>query len=624
MADGFVLSASVRTALRAALCRAGAGKLGSGREMRYSTGVRVALGCMRLSTESTRDDQRALDTLDAALCAGVRIFDTARSYALDEHDLGHNERLVAQALKRQPGVATRVITKCGMRRDGGAWIPDGRARTILEDARASVQALDGVPIDVLILHAPDPRVSMATSARALARVKEDGLARSVGVCNVSRKQLEEAAGEAPITSVEVALGAFDDMAIRSGVVEFCIRQGIEILAHSPLGGPERARRLARDPVLVRIALSLQTSPIDVFLAYLLAVSSAIVPIVGARRAKTAGQLARATELVLSADQLAALDERFSSLGRMRCPTPALPITPRDVEVVLLIGVPGSGKSRAAQAYVERGYERLNRDLEGGTLKKIARLLDERLAAGATRVVLDNTYVTRASRYEIARVAARHAARLRCILFETPLTDAQINVILRMLARFGRVLEPDEIAKQARTDPASLAPSATFRMQRDLEPPSADEGFAKIERVPFLRQNAEGGVAGTIVALAALGSGAAVSDALMALLYDAPEASPVLIYAWQPDAAAAWVQALHALGENASATTGRNVEVAVCPHPGGRPICWCRPPLPALLLVFAHRHRIDLRISTLVGASATDAAMARALGMRFRRVSMETG
>ena len=432
--------------------------------MRYFTGVRVALGCMRLSTESTRDDNRALETLEAALDAGVRIFDTARAYALDERDLGHNEKLVARALRRRPDVVTRVISKCGMRRDGGAWVPDGRARTILEDAIASVHALDGVPIDVLLLHAPDPRVSLATSARALARAQEDGLARKVGVSNVSRKQLEEATAHAPITSVEVALGAFDDAAIRGGVVDFCIARGIEILAHSPLGGPERARRLARDPLLVRLAADLHASPIDVFLAYLLAVRLEIVPIVGARRAETAGRIARAAELELHADHFAALDVRFSSLGRTRCPTARVPVRPRDAEVVLLMGLPGSGKSRAAQAYVDQGYERLNRDVQGGTLKKIARLLDERLAAGATRLVLDNTYVTRASRYDVVRVASAHAARVRCIHLETPLAEAQINVIGRMLELFGKVPEPDEL-DNSRTDAALLAPHAVLRMQR---------------------------------------------------------------------------------------------------------------------------------------------------------------
>jgi predicted kinase len=273
--------------------------------------------------------------------------------------------------------------------------------------------------------------------------------------------------------------------------------------------------------------------------------------------------------------------------------------------------------------VERGYERLNRDLDGGTLKKIARLLDERLTAGAAHIVLDNTYVTRASRYDIVRVASAHAARVRCVHLETPLADAQINVVMRMLERFGRVLEPEELHKRARTDPALLAPHAVFRMQRDLEPPAEDEGFATIERVPFVRQQSGGHGAGTVIALAALGADAAVGDLLFAQLSQIPEALPVLVYAWHPDAAADWIEALRALVGSAAVATSRSVDVAVCPHPGGRPICWCRPPLPAMLLAFGHRHRIDLRISTLIGASTTDAAMARALGMSFRRVFTQT-
>jgi hypothetical protein len=442
-------------------------------------------------------------------------------------------------------------------------------------------------------------------------VKEAGLARSVGVCNVSRKQLEQALGEAPITAVEVALGAYDDLAIRGGVVGLCSELGIEVFAHSPLGGPERAAKLARDPELVRIAATLQASAIEVFLAYLLAIRPEIVPIVGARRVDTARSLAHAAQLVLQGDQLAALDARFSSLGRLRRPASDTPLAASAAEVVLLMGVPGSGKSRAAQAYVERGYERLNRDLQGGTLKKIAQLLDERLAAGATRVVLDNTYVTRASRYDVVRVASKYAAQVHCVHTETALADAQINVITRMIERFGKVLEPEELDKLARSDAAALAPHALFRMQRELEPPAADEGFAVIERVLFVRQHQAGGVAGIFIALAA-------SDVLIALLHETPIDAPALVYTWQPSATADWLQALQTTVETAAAATGRTINVAVCPHPGGRPICWCRPPLPALLLTFAHRHQIDLRSSLLIGASSTDAAMARALGMSFRQ------
>jgi hypothetical protein len=79
--------------------------------------------------------------------------------------------------------------------------------------------------------------------------------------------------------------------------------------------------------------------------------------------------------------------------------------------------------------------------------------------------------------------------VHCVHVETPLADAQINVIPKMLERFGRVLEPEELGKLARTDAAALAPHAVFRMQREVDPPAADEGFAKIERVPFVRQQA---------------------------------------------------------------------------------------------------------------------------------------
>jgi hypothetical protein len=187
----------------------------------------------------------------------------------------------------------------------------------------------------------------------------------------------------------------------------------------------------------------------------------------------------------------------------------------------------------------------------------------------------------------------------------------------MIERFGKVVEPEAISKLAERDAAALAPHAVFRMLRELEPPAADEGFATVEQVPFVREHQVGGVAGTFIALAALGPAAAISDTLRALLRATPEGSPVLVYAWQPDAAADVVAALRASLEGLGLAARRNIELAVCAHAGGRPICWCRPPLPGLLLMFAHCHVIDLRASTLIGASTSDANMARALGMRFR-------
>ncbi len=66
-------------------------------------------------------------------------------------------------------------------------------------------------------------------------------------------------------------------------------------------------------------------------------------------------------------------------------------------------------------------------------------------------------------------------------------DAQINAVTRMLSRYGRLLEPDEIRRTSPRDPGVFAPGVLFRYQRQLEPPDASEGFAEIDHVPFVRQ-----------------------------------------------------------------------------------------------------------------------------------------
>ena len=60
-------------------------------------------------------------------------------------------------------------------------------------------------------------------------------------------------------------------------------------------------------------------------------------------------------------------------------------------------------------------------------------------------------------------------------------------------------------------------------------------------------------------------------------------------------------------------------VRICPHPGGPPRCWCRPPLPGLLVEFAEKHGVDLARCTLVGTKPLHAEMARALGATYRGI-----
>src|SRR5216117_3513408 len=118
----------------------------------------IGLGCMRLSTIEPRDTARAIAVIHAALDAGVTLLDTADAYCLDDGDTGHNERLVAQALKTWHGDARTitVATKGGLVRPGGRWIPDGRAKHLQTACMASLRALEAPAIDLYQLHAVDP------------------------------------------------------------------------------------------------------------------------------------------------------------------------------------------------------------------------------------------------------------------------------------------------------------------------------------------------------------------------------------------------------------------------------------------------------------------------------------
>jgi len=201
---------------------------------------------MRLSGDDAPAEEVARETIGAAVRAGVTVFDTARAY-------GENERMVARALRLAGADGARIVTKGGMARTGGGWVPDGRAKAIRADCDASLEALDGLPIDLFLLHAPDPRTPWSTSVRALARLADDGLVRRVGLSNLNRRQLDEALELAPVAAVEVALGLADDRALRGGLVERCETLGIALIAHSPLGGPRRAPALLRRPAVVELA-----------------------------------------------------------------------------------------------------------------------------------------------------------------------------------------------------------------------------------------------------------------------------------------------------------------------------------------------------------------------------------
>jgi aryl-alcohol dehydrogenase-like predicted oxidoreductase len=541
--------------------------------------LRVGLGCMRLPPD------RAAETIATAVEAGVTVFDTARAY-------GENERILAEALHDAPGA--RIVTKGGMTRAGGGWIPDGRVKAILADCEESLNALGGLSIDTYLVHAPDPRTSWRTTVRALNRLLDEGMVRRVGVANVNRRELDEALELAPIAAVQVALSVLDDRALRGGVVTRCEELGIALIAHSPLGGPRRARTLGRRAELKELASAHGATPAEIALARLLTLAPNVVPIPGATRPETARSVARAARLTLpGVDAPSPRPARRPARDR-----------DRDRDVMLVMGIPGAGKTRVAREYVDRGFVRLNRDERGGGLRAIADALDAELANGARRVVLDNTYLTRASRSYVVEAATRHNVPVRCVWLSTSLAEAQVNLAQRLITQFGHLPMPDELRRRAE---GVLSPTSQMRAVRELEPPSEDEGFAAVEVVPFERAPAAGRT-GVFVAAAALRREAFASP---------HPGEPHLVFDWSPGGA---VEDLDPLLQRLRADVAGPVEAALCPHGAGPPTCWCRPPLPGLPLAFARAHGVDPARAVLVGTGPAHRSLAAALGAGYIAVA----
>ena len=237
----------------------------------------VGFGCMRLSTDPSVDERRAVRVLHAALDAGVRFFDTADVYAPNAQSLGHNERLITRALETWPGDSpplVRIATKGGLTRSprGGSWLPDGRARSLEAACDRSRQALGRNVIDLYLLHAPDPKTPLKTSVRALAKLRQTGRVAKIGLCNVNCQQIREAQSVTPIDAVQVALNPLDAENFRNGVAELCIHEGIQLIAHSPFGG-RRAASLRKLAGLEELARHLGVSLHGLILAWLMDLAS---------------------------------------------------------------------------------------------------------------------------------------------------------------------------------------------------------------------------------------------------------------------------------------------------------------------------------------------------------------
>jgi aryl-alcohol dehydrogenase-like predicted oxidoreductase len=261
---------------------------------------RIGFGAMRITGPGVigwpEDRENALRVVRRAVELGVTLIDTADSYGPEVSEL-----LVAEALHPYPDGLV-IATKGGLiHTEQGRWPTDGRPEHLREACEGSLRRLRLDRIDVYQLHRPDPNVPLEESVGELARLREEGKIRHVGLSNVSVEQLVRAQALVPIVSVQNRFSLADRR--YEDVLEECDRQGIAFFPWYPLAVGDLA---LPGGTLGRIASARGATPAQVALAWLLARSPVVVPIPGTASIEHLEENVAALELELSDDELAEL------------------------------------------------------------------------------------------------------------------------------------------------------------------------------------------------------------------------------------------------------------------------------------------------------------------------------
>jgi aryl-alcohol dehydrogenase-like predicted oxidoreductase len=265
----------------------------------------IGLGGMPLSIQGRPDERTALAVIEAFIAGGGDHIDTAISYCLDEHDFGHNERLIAKALRKLGRTDIVVATKGGLTRPEGRWEVDCSPQWLRRCCEQSAREL-GAPIPLYYLHTVDQAVPLAESLGELVRLRDEGKIGAIGVSNVNARHLDEAVRLTRIAAVQNRCNVLDTRDFESGLVERCRQLDIAYVAYSPVGGHQGHLRLQQNAAVMRIAAKHSTTVYVVALAWLLAQGPHIVPIPGASKIASIESSLTATRVHLDAADLAAL------------------------------------------------------------------------------------------------------------------------------------------------------------------------------------------------------------------------------------------------------------------------------------------------------------------------------